>query len=193
MKATILYVKHSGHALAVLTRAAFVEAEPADDPQAVPPEVTALAGAALPVRMFDNAATGLPDAAGFSIPAERLAALTLDVQDAQLLSPRNFAVVDDESLAFTPPTALPAVTLDASHSALNVTLTAATAVEVKVALHVTPEVGASGRPLVLQGVFTPATPSAQTVRFNLGAILSGTYAVLVLAQGYRPAMRRLVV
>jgi hypothetical protein len=184
MKATVLYMKDTGQVMAAVTRVALVEAPPADDPDAVPPEVLALVGDALPVRSFINVGTGFPDAATFAIPAEQLAALTVDVDQDQLLSPRGYVVVDDKKLELPQAGAPPIAAAANNGSTLGVTLATVTPIDLPVALHVLPAAGATGRPQVLEGVFRAGPPPAPTVNFNLSAPLSGTYTVLMLVRGY---------
>jgi hypothetical protein len=194
MKITVLYVKETGQVMAAVTRVALVEAA-ADDDDEVSADVRALAGAELPVRGFidANGSTVKPDTAVFSIQAEYLAALTADAEDHQLLAPRQYVVLDGKRLEparlATPPT----VTATNNSHALQVALATPTLEDLKLVVHVQPQGGAAGSSQRLQAVFKPDTPSKQTVNLNFGTALSGDYAVLMLAHGQAPGMRRITV
>ena len=194
MKMTVLYVKDTGQVMAAVTRAALTEAEPAPDGDGPSPEVKALVGDSLPVRSFLDQATGFPNPTLFSVPADQFAALTVDRDEDQLLSPRSYTVLDGKKIEVPSATALPTpATAGSDHSTLEVTLSADVLADLPVALHVVPVNGTAGSPQHLQGVFRPATASARKVSFSLRAALAGTYDVLILLKGYRSGVRRLVV
>ena len=77
-KLTVVYLKDTGHVLAALTRA--------DPPQGTEP-VSALVGTGLPVRFV-----GRPPA-DVTVPAEDLAAVTVDDQPEVVISPQSFQVI----------------------------------------------------------------------------------------------------
>ena len=194
MKMTVLYVKDTGQVMAVVTRAALAEAASAGAADGAAPEVLALVGDSLPVRSFLDQGTGLLNPTVFSIPADQLAALTVERDEDQLLSPRSYTVLDGKQIEVPSATALPTpATAGSDHSTLQVGLSADVLADLPVALHLVPEAGTAGSPQHLQGVFRPATASAQLVTFSLRAPLAGNYGVLILLKGYRSGMRRLVV
>lgn len=195
MKMTVLYLKDEAHVLAAVTRAAPPAAGPAaSDPDAVPPEVTALAGAALPVRGFFPQSSTSPNATTFSIPAARLRALTVDSDDEQLLSPRLYAVVDDKQLEVLPSTYPPQPTVPAGDPAtVVVTLAADVAADTPIWLELVSLASASAPRPELRGVFRPSTPTAREIRFSLAEALSGDYDVLMLLKGFRAGVWSLTV
>ena len=195
MKMTVLYVKDTGQVMAVVTRAALAEAAPTGAADGAAPEVLALVGDSLPVRSFLDKGTGFLNPTLFSIPADQLAALTVDRDEDQLLSPRGFTVLDGKKLEVAlPPAALPAVTTPVGDpSTVVVTLLADAVSDLPLALHLVPEAGTAGGSQHFQGVFKPATPTVRVLTFRLRAPLAGDYRVLILLKGYLPAMQLLTV
>jgi hypothetical protein len=195
MKMTVLYVKDTGQVMAAVTRAALAETAPAAAADGATPEVVALVGDSLPVRSFLEQGTGLLNPTLFSIPADQLAALTVERDEDQLLSPRNYTVLDSKKLEVAlPPAALPGVTTPVGDpSTVVVTLPADAASDLPLALHLVPEAGTAGGSQHFQGVFKPATPTVRELRFRLRAPLAGDYGVLILLKGYLPAMQHLTV
>lgn len=191
MKMTVLYLKDTGQVMAAVTRAAPAAGAQAPlDPGAVDPEVTALAGEALPVRGFVVPLANDPNTLPFSIPAERLGALTVDPDEDQLLAPRRYAVTDDQKLAAQsgvfPP--MPQV-VAGDPSTVSVTLDAGVTADLPVTLLLEPVLDAAGPGRLLHDVFKPNSTTSQKITFSVHPALSGTYDVLMLLKGYTPVVR----
>lgn len=196
MKLTVLYAKDTGHALAAVTRVALPEADAGAEDDAVSPEVRALAGEALPVRGFFDASgtTTKPDPAVFSIPAEDLAAVTVDGEDHQLLAPRDYVVLEeDKKLQPADPTTVPTVTPTNGNRTLAVTLADDAPKDLVLVVYLQPQGGAAGPAQRLQTAFKSGTATRKTVNLTVAVALDGEYGVLVLLEGRAPGMWRLSV
>lgn len=196
MKMTVLYLKGCGHAMAACTRAALADEEaPAPtDPDQPSEAVRALAGEALPVRGFLNQPGNTRNATLFAIPARELATLTLERNDDQLLTPRAYAVVEEERLEVPPAGDAPTPIIKGGDaSTVYVDLGADVLAERHIMLHVVPLPGAAGKGQFCHGIYKPASATVREVSFSMGAPLQGDYDVLMLMAGRRPAVRRLTV
>lgn len=188
MKMTVLYLKGCGHAMAACTRVALAEPDAGADPDEVSPEVAGLVGDALLVRGFHTNANAYIGTQ-FSIPAIELATLTIERNEDQLLSPRSFAVVEDERLELPPVAAAPTPELRASDTTtLYVDLGSDVVTEQGIAINVVPVSGTAGKGEFFRRVFVPSTGTAQEVSFRMHAPLKGNYDVLVLMSGRRAAV-----
>ena len=185
MKMTVLYVKDTGHVMAAITQAAPTQWPPVDP--AVPdpsPEVRALVGDILPVRSFDNLASQELKPVTLFVPAERLAALTVDLDEAQLLAPRLCQVAGSTKVQGPP--VRPVVAghaISGNASTILVTLPAPVVGEsVPVQIYV-PAVG-TVREQSFEGVFNPNIATKDRISFTLRTALpNGTHQILVLIKG----------
>ncbi len=194
MKMTILYLKDSGHAMAACTRATVGDEVAAADSDQSKDTVLALAGEALLVRGFRGQPGDTPNATQFAIPAEELAALTLERDDDQLLTPRAYSVSEENRLQVPAAGDAPApVTKGTDTSILYVDLVADVLVERHILLHVVPLAGAAGKARFCHEIYKPGSATAHEVSFGMGEPLKGDYDVLMLVAGLRPAVRRLTV
>lgn len=193
MMMTMLYVKGSGHVVAAFTRATDTAAqsapagpEPGADEVLDAPataEVSAVAGTELVVRGFADPAGTTFNLAPIAIDAQKLMALTMPRDDAALLSPRLYAVVDGKKLSVLP--AASAVTLSvaaATPRTLKLTLPASAAGPTWVHVFLVPGVGADGPSQVFSTVYTPG--GGGNLSFTSSTPLSGTYDALILVQGF---------
>lgn len=161
-KMTILFVKHTGHVFAAITR----NADPSGGITA-----KSLAGERLLVR-------GLPpphDKKQFEIPADQLDVLIVDLDPALLLQPSEF-IVDQGRPVPVPGSTVSTVTLTTTDVA--VTLNAQVQGETKVWIQV------EGETLTKPRVATGSIPSnTLSATFPIELIGSGGYRVLALVAG----------
>lgn len=186
MKMTLLYVKSTGQVMAAVTRAALpgTAQDSAGDSAAAAAEVAALAGDALHVRGFARRGDASASSTRFAIPADQLAALTIERDEEQLLSPRSYAVLDGKRLE-TFPRALLNVTLDVGASSITAATTEDLAEALPFVLQVMPVVGTEAGQR-LEGTFQP---HAHSVSLGLQRPLDGSYDILLLFRGYPPEVR----
>jgi hypothetical protein len=161
-KMTLLFVKHTGHVLAALTRSA--------DPTG---EISAadLALGGLLVR-------GASGQKQFEVPSEQLDDLTVDLEPVVLLQPRAYTADQGQAVPL-PSTTAPAVTLTATD--VKVTLSAQATAETKVWLQV--DGGNLTSPRVADGVIPTGMPA---VTLPIEALDPGNYDVFALVSGYLP-------
>jgi hypothetical protein len=186
MKMTLLYVKSTGQVMAAVTRAALpgTAQDSAGDPAAAAAEVAALAGDALQVRGFAQRGAAPVSSTRFAIPAGQLAALTVERDEEQLLSPRSYAVLDGKKPE-TFPRALLNVALDVRASSITATITEDLSEALPFVLQVMP-VGGMEAGQRLEGTFQP---HAHSVSLGLQRPLDGSYDILLLFRGYPPEVR----
>ena len=182
MKMTVLYVKDTGHVMAALTRVAPAQWAPVDPAAPDPsPEVLALVGDTLPVRSFDDLTSLALMPVAFAVPAERLAALTVALDEAQLFSPRLCQVAGGTKVQGPPVRPVAAGhTVSGNASTVIVTLSIAVVAEpLPVQLYV-PAVGTVDKQS-FEDIFKPNTSTAGQITFPLRAALpTGTHHILVL-------------
>ena len=196
MKMTVVYVKDTGHVMAAVTRAALPDASPpvAAGPS---PEVQAMVGDSLPVRSFTSLSSNAIDGTQFSVPADKLATLTVDGDQDQLLSPRGYAVLDGKAVEGVPTpssTDFPDLASDSGDArTIVVTLGADALAELPIKLHLVYRTGTADVSQHFEGAFKPATPTVRSIRFTARTPLAGTYDVLMLLKGFRAVVRTLAV
>jgi hypothetical protein len=167
-KITLLFVEHTGHVLAAVSRSA--------DPTG-PISAGELAAGGLLVR-------GLRDQVQFEVPSVQLAVLTLDLDPVVLLQPRAYAIVQEQAVPL-PSTPAPTVTLTAIN--VEVKLNDDAPAETKVWLQI--EGGNLTAPVVTQGLISTGEKSVILPIEPLGL---GTYDVLVLVVDYLPFVHHVV-
>ena len=185
MKMTVLYVKDTGHVMAALTRVAPSQWAPVDPAAPDPsPEVLALVGDTLPLRSFDDMTSLALMPVAFAVPAERLAALTVDFDEAQFATPRLCQVIGGAKVKGPPVRPVTAGhTVSGSASTVIVQLpVAVVAKSVPVQIYV-PAVGTVSEQS-WEGAFDPDNSTKDQVSFSLRTALpTGTHHILVLIKG----------
>jgi hypothetical protein len=185
MKMTVLYIKDTGHVMAAVTRVASTQWPPVDPADPGPsPEVRALVGDTLPVRSFDDLGSQELKPVALFVPADRLAALTVDLDEAQFASPRLCQVVDGTKVQGPPVRPVAADhTTSGNAGTVVVSLPApVTGESVPVQIYV-PAVGTVTEQS-FEGVFNPNNSTKDRISFNLGTALpTGTHQILVLIKG----------
>jgi hypothetical protein len=196
MMMTALYVRHTGHVMAVLTRSSMTEAPPAVAPdkekEAQAAEVLALAGEVLVARGFeDRTAPHKPALTEYSIAAADLAPITLDLDENALSSPRTlYADPDAKELKALSPiwTTVTSVLPSGAGDSVTVRLPADVTVETKVWVHVTGANGVAGEGKRFLDSFMPNSPNVREITLNLQPPITGTRHILVLLAGARPLL-----
>jgi hypothetical protein len=163
-KMTLLFVKHTGHVLAAVTRSA-------DPTGKILTGDLALGG--LLVRGFSGQEQ-------FEVPPEQLDVLTVDLEPVLLLQPRAYTVDQGQAVPLPNITA-PTVALTATD--VTVTLSGPVPADTKVWSQV--DGGNLTSPRVADGVI-PASVGASAVTLRIEAVDPGTYNVLVLVGGRLP-------
>jgi hypothetical protein len=185
MKMTLLYIKETGHVMAAVTRVAPVQWAAVDPAAPGPsPEVRALVGDDLPVRSFDDATSQQLVPVALSVPAERLATWTGDLDEAQAGAPRLCQVAEGTKIKGPPARPVAAGhAVSGNASTVIVTLPVAAAAEsVPIQVYV-PAVGTL-REQSFDDTFTPNTTTAGQLTFTLRAALpTGAHRILVLIKG----------
>jgi len=185
MKMTVLYIKDTGHVMVAVTRVAPTPWPPVDPKEpGASPEVRALVGETLPMRSFDDLASQALVPVALFVPADRLATLTVDFNEAQFATPRLCQVTDGTKLQGPPVRPVTAGhTLSGSASTVIVQLpVAVVAKPVPVQIYV-PAVG-TVREQSWEGVFDPDNSTKDRVSFSLRTALpTGTHQILVLIKG----------
>jgi len=170
---TVLFVKHTGHVLAVVTRNA--------DPKG---KISAenLARGGLLVRGFTaNAATNTTGNEQFKVLPEELDVMTVDLDSALLLQPRAF-IIDDGQPVQTPNVTVPNVSL----SLTNVTVTLGAAVTEETKVWVQVDGGNLAEPRIAEGKIPNGATS--TV-LQIQTLDPGIYYVLTLVVDRLPDAR----
>lgn len=192
MKMTVLYLRHTGHVLAALTRSATAQAPadsaPKEEKEAYEAaEVKALAGDALLARGFErNAPPNKPLRTQFAVAASDLAALTVDPGDSVVLdSPRAHYVSEDKELNALSQnwSVIQSVSTNSGGNAVTVTLSAAVQAETRVWVHA---LGGSGEGKRFADSFKPGTPTQQQIVFNVQPPITAPRKVLVALGRTRP-------
>lgn len=168
-KITVLYVAQTGHVLAVLTRAADAEAEPA---------VEELAGAALPVRRLGDHSEGWFPSVEFLVPASELKAKNVDLKPGVIENPRGFYLDDnDEVQPLDATREVDSVTLNGAGTqvAVKVKGAAAIAEESAVWIHIT-----DPNPANAQTQTDVKAATIDTANVNISPLSAGTHYVLTL-------------
>jgi len=161
---TVLFVNHSGHALAAVTRNADESEISAQD----------LARDGLLVRFF-------PGNQRFEVPPAELAVVNADLDTALLLQPRAFSI-DDGQPVQTPTAVVSNVTLTAT----NVTVALAAAVTEETKVWVQVDGGNLAEPRVAKGSI--AAGASSTV-LQIVTLDPGTYFILTLVADRTPDVR----
>jgi hypothetical protein len=192
MKMTVLYLKHTGHVLAALTRSATGEAPAASAPEEQrqaydAAEVAALAGDALLARGFErDAPPNKPLRTQFPIAAADLAPLTVDPDESVLSSPRAWHVAGDpkklDALSQNW-SVIQGVMANTGGDELKVMLAAEVLAKTPVLVYA---IGANGEGKRLIDSFQPASPTKQEITFNLQPPIASPRHVLVALAGTRP-------
>jgi hypothetical protein len=170
-KMAVVFVTHTGHVLAALTRAAATEAK----------ILTAdLAGPGLLVRSPDALDPDL------EVPADELDVLVTDFKEEVLLNPRAYQVLKDSDPPLDDLSSSPTVTTTLSATEVTVTLSAAPASDVLV--WVLLRKVASGETAVVTGKIIPPG----VIDSMPQALGSGPIRVLALVAGILPDMQTLV-
>ena len=185
MKMTVLYIKDTGHVIAAVTRVAPTQWPPVDPAELGPsPEVRALVGDTLPVRSFDDLGSQELKPVALFVPADRLAALTVDLDEAQFASPRLCQVADGTKVQ-GPPVRPVAADHATSGNAGTVVVTLPAPVTGE-SVPVQNYVPAAGTVIEqsFEGVFNPNNSTKDRISFNLSTALpTGTHQILVLIKG----------
>lgn len=185
MKMTVLYIKDTGHVMAAVTQVAPTPWPPVDPKERGPsPEVRALVGETLPVRSFDDLGSQELRPVALFVPADRLAVLTVDFDEAQFATPRLCQVADGTKVQGPPVRPVPAGhTVSVSASTVMVQLPGAVVAKpLPVQIYV-PAVG-TVREQSWEGVFDPENSTKDRVSFSLHTALpNGTHQILVLIKG----------
>jgi hypothetical protein len=165
-KITLLFVEHTGHVLAAVTRNA--------DPTG-PISAGELAAGGLLVRGFSPQAQ-------FEVSSEQLAVLTVDLDPVVLLQPRTYRVEQAQAVPL-PSTLVTDLTVKLTATNVEVSLTGSAPEETRVWFQI--EGGHLTSPLVAYGVIPTGM---QKVTLPIEALGPGTYNVLVLVVDYPPFM-----
>src|SRR5262245_43451082 len=163
-KMTVLFVSHSGHALAAVTRNAGEGEISAQD----------LARGGLLVRGFAGNEQ-------FEVPPEELAVVTVDRDTGLLLRPRDFSI-DNGQPVQTPTATVSTVTLTAT----NVTVTLAAAVTEETKVWVQVDGGNLAEPRVVKGSIAV---NATSTALNIVTLDPGAYFILTLVTDRKPHTR----
>jgi hypothetical protein len=171
-KMTLLFVKHTRHVLALLTRAADAEGAAAAEE---------LAGAALLVRYVGDTTRTFTPQANFNVPADELDAKTVDFDPDTFENPRAFSLDEENVVRPHDLTAsgLAAAPPSGSTTQVKVSLTANVSDDTPVWLNVTDGTSAQTR----TGQIAAGTNS---VNINVAQLSPGTYYVLALVAGFPP-------
>jgi len=174
-KITVLYVEQTGHVLAVLTRAADAEAEPA---------VEELAGEALPVRRLgDPTETWFPTVE-FLVPASELKAKNVDLKPGVVENPRGFYLDEnDEVQPLDATSAVDDASLNVAGTQVAVTVTGAAVIAEKAAvwIHIT-----DPNPANAQTQTAEKAETVNTANVNITPLSAGTHHVLTLVAKVPP-------
>ena len=185
MKMTVLYIKDTGHVMAAVTRVAPTPWSPVDPTEQGPsPEVRALVGESLPVRSFEDLGSQALKQVALFVPADRLAALTVDFDEAQFASPRLCQVVDGTKVQGPPVRPVSAGhTVSGTASTVIVQLPdPVVAKSVPVQIYI-PAVGTLSEQS-WEGAFDPNNSTRAQISFSLRTALpTGTHLILVLIKG----------
>lgn len=164
---TVVFVKHTGHVLAALTRTAAADAAMS---------AADVAGPGLLVR-----SAGASDA-DLEVPAEELDVVVTDLRPEVLLEPRAYRVLKNGEPQLDALSSLPGVTVTTTTTDVTVTLVPPPSSEV--AVWVLLRKVASGETAVVTGEVTP--PGAtESMPHPLGA---GQLRLLTLVSGVTPAL-----
>lgn len=166
-KITILYVGQTGHVLAVLTRAADAEAEPA---------VEQLAGAALPVRRLGLSTASWFPSVEFLVPPSELKAKNVDLKPGVIENPRRFYLDENDELQPLDATnSISSATLSGTQVTVTIAGAAAIAEEADVWIHIT-----DPNPANTQTQTAVKAAASPTVNVNISPLSAGTHHVLTL-------------
>ena len=178
-KLTVIYLQDTKQILAAVSRAAPPEGE---EP------VTTLVGSSLPVRSISGQSSTGASASSLdlSIPANLLAAATVDLKPEVLLNPRDFQVVEDPSDLTHPkvqalvPGAGTGVTLSPIGVTVNITSAPPTDLPILIVLKSASQTAPALAPIVLPGAIPKGESKAQLVtalpvgsKWNILTIVSG--------------------
>lgn len=171
-KITVLYVKQTGHVLAVLTRAADAEAEPT---------VEQLTGEALPVRRLGLHSAGWFPSVEFLVPASELKAKNVDIKPGVIENPRGFYLDENDELQPLDTTnSISSATLSGTQVTVTVGGPVATA-EADVLIHIT-----DPNPANAQTQTAVKAATSPTVNVNISPLSAGTHHVLTLVAKVPP-------
>lgn len=192
---TLIYVKQTGGALAVITRETPVPAPPGDltDDQREELEsleVAALVGTTLPVRHISTASATA--GVNFDVTADNLGAFTADFDAAVLADPRSFFVQAAEKQVKP----LSSGTVTVAVTSTTATVTLPSNVTVKTFLWVLIQATGSATPpsQVVSGSIDPNDPVKNLKTFTLRPLSTGgEFAALALVTGFPPAVLKQIV